>query len=487
MKRKGIFYILLSVVAFSSCTKWLDHSPYDKIEATKLYTTEIGAQKALNGLYLSLLHADLYGEKLTVGTLDVLAQLYYIPVDHKYEQLREYAGELDTHLSVIWKRMYLLIAECNIFLEEIEKNAANYSPENYKLYRGEALALRTFLHFDLFRLFGPLHAEDMSVLDKEYIPYYGHYTAVATPYSTGIEFINYLFKDLDEAIALLRGDPILTEGVGWGREDFWGYRSFRMNIFAAQALKARMCLHTGDRDNAYLIATALLSNRDPDTGEDNRFSTIITTSVKVTNNLWEPMLFSEFLFGMHNLRRDALHRSYFSTDLPDNLVLFASDVYLAKLFNELDDMRATVWKSVDRGGTVRVREFEKYRVNTVKETDPGDPYRYQVQPLIRAGELFLIAAESAETPAERRYWLEALRAGRGFLQNNAWNVTDAELPELLRKETLREFYGEGQYYYYLKRNNIRSIESNSTTYDFPMEDRYYRFSIPNEENKNRNK
>jgi hypothetical protein len=478
----------LPLLLLSSCEGWLDNPPYDKVEATKLYATETGAQKALNGLYLSLLSPDLYGENLTALTLDVLAQLYYIPVDHNLENLRKYeSGDVNSKLAAAWRKAYLLIAECNIFLEESAKNEASYSPANYKLYRGEALALRTFLHFDLFRLFGPLHAEDMSVLDKDYIPYYDHYTTIPTPYATGVEYMNNLFKDLNEAIALLQGDPILTDGVGWGREDFWGYRGFRMNLFAAQALKARMCLHTGDKDNAYLIATALLSDRDPDTGEDNRFSSIITQPGPVTSDTWEPMLFSEFLFGMHNLRRDELFRARFSTDLADNTILLGADTYLRALFNEAADMRAQTWASVDRGGTISVRGFTKYRLNAAGSSSLGDPYRYQVQPLIRAGELFLIAAEAAETAAERREWLEALRLRRGFERNNTKDVTEAQLTELLRKETLREFYGEGQYYYYLKRNNVRSIASNSSTANFAMQDRYYKFEIPAAETNNRNK
>jgi hypothetical protein len=471
-----------------SCDSWLDNPPYDKIEATKLYATETGAQKALNGLYLGLLSNDLYGENLTAVTLDVLAQLYYIPESHNLEELRGYTSTaLNSRMAAAWRTAYLLIAECNLFLEEIAKNEANYSPANYKLYRGEALALRTFLHFDLFRLFGPLHAGDMSVLDKDYIPYYDHYTSTPTPYVTGIDYMNYLFRDLDEAIALLREDPILTDGLGWGREDFWSYRNFRMNLFAAQALKARMCLHVGDKDNAYLIAVALLSDRDPGTGGDNRFSSIISKPDPITSGTWEPVLFPEVLFGMHNLLRDELFRTRFSPDLPDRIILLGRDSYLAALFNEPEDMRAQAWSVADRGGNVVVRAFTKYRLDVTSFQGLGDPYRYQVQPLIRAGELFLVAAEAAETVAERRQWLEALRERRGFLRNNTSRVPDAELPELLRKETLRELYGEGQYYFYLKRNNVRSIASNSTTSNFTMQDRYYKFEIPAVEANNRNK
>ncbi|MDR0765894.1 MAG: RagB/SusD family nutrient uptake outer membrane protein [Odoribacteraceae bacterium] len=486
MKRKGFFYVLLSGMMLLSCDSWLDHAPYDKVEATKLYTTEAGAQKALNGLYLSLLDRDLYGESLTAVTLDVLAQLYYIPNEHRLVNLREYEFDiLNPRLAVVWKKIYLLIAECNIFLEEIEKNQAVYPAENYKLYRGEALALRTFLHFDLFRLFGPLHAGDMDVMGKEYIPYYERYTAIPTPYSTGTEFVSYLFRDINAAIALLKDDPILTDGVGWDREDFWGYRSFRMNLFAAQALKARMYLHAGDKDNAYRVATALLSDRDPDTGEGNRFSSIITRPPAVTNNTWEPMLFTEFLFGMHDLNREEVHRSNFSIDLSAASILLGSTSYLSALFNEPEDARATIWSPVDIGGSISVRGFTKYRVVFVSASNPGDPYRYQVIPLIRAGELFLIAAEAAVTDAERRLWLEALRERRGFQRQNTTRFSDAELVDLLAKEHAREFYGEGQYYYYLKRNNVRSIASNSSTYNVTMQDSYYRFTVPETEENNR--
>ena len=119
---------------FSSCTDWLDQKSYSEVGGNELYQTESGAQEALNGLYLGLAGSTLYGGELTVGLLEALSMHYSIPADHKYEEVTnvEYntSASKSTFLS-IWKGCYKLIAECNVFLTQIEQNQTSYDADNY--------------------------------------------------------------------------------------------------------------------------------------------------------------------------------------------------------------------------------------------------------------------------------------------------------------------------------------------------------------------
>ena len=73
--KKIISIIILSAFTgiITSCTNWLEHTPYDQVPGDELYATESGAQEALNGLYLGLLSRNLYGGELTVGMIEALS------------------------------------------------------------------------------------------------------------------------------------------------------------------------------------------------------------------------------------------------------------------------------------------------------------------------------------------------------------------------------------------------------------------------------
>lgn len=474
----SIFLLILSV---SSCDSWLDNPPYDRIEDDKLFSTEPGAQRALNGLYLGLLEGKLYGENLSCTFLEVLAQHYYIPdANHRFYDASVYDyDKASATVNSIWSGLYTLIADCNAFLEDLEAHQDKYNANNYKLYRGEALALRTYLHFDLFRLFGPLHADDASEMEKEYIPYYAKFTDIPEPFMKGSEFIGHLLDDLDEAIGLLKGDPILNNygGIKKG-DDFWDYRTFRMNLFAAQALKARIYLYTGDNRQANIIATSLLRSRDPETAENNNFTSIIIPVTAVNSLYQEKVFFSEMIFCMHNIKRDQVQRNNFSLDLSDEQVLLGETDNLNKLFSEQRDMRREIYTPASgKGGDIAVSAFLKYQTATLKDNDP-DPCRFQIQPLIRLGELYLMAAETSTGATEKRLWLEQLRLNRGFLQNNtaAYNNLD----ELITQEYEREFYLDGQYFFYLKRNKVNNIYVPGKT-SINMGEQQYVLPIPADE------
>lgn len=251
--------IILTALAgslfFNSCNSWLDVKPYDSMAEEQLYSTENGIQRALNGLYLSLASNDLYAENLGGGAIDVLGQRYKLSSEHSYYDLSEYKytndGPKET-FEAIWKAAYKLIADCNEFLEQVPRHQDLLSQGNYKMMMGEALAIRTLLHFDMFRIFGPVYTEANK--QETSIPYYSMVTDVTQPVLSTEELVEHLFADIDSAIVLLSKDVILVDGVVKG-EGFWDYRNLRLNYYAVWALKARMCWYLGNAyaDEAYRV------------------------------------------------------------------------------------------------------------------------------------------------------------------------------------------------------------------------------------------
>ena len=89
------------------------------------------------------------------------------------------------------------------------------------------------------------------------------------------------------------------------------------------------------------------------------------------------------------------------------------------------------------------------------ESTTTGQYLYEIQPMLTLGELYLIAAATAPDDATASSYLENLRINRGFQMGN---MRDMDVATTLQSEWKKEMFGEGQFYYFLKRNNITTVE-----------------------------
>ena len=254
MKMKNIAksLVVAGSLLFStvSCSDWLDVKMSDKIMENSLYTTNNGFMVALNGVYLGLV--DVYGEDLSVGLIDIMAQYYnMVNGNHTYKTYANYMYEEEMFKNKsnnIWTKMYELIANTNTLLSHCDEEGTALRPDYYPLVKGEALALRAMMHFDLLRLYGPSYNE--ATASQICIPYQDMAKRDITPLLPASEVLAKVIRDLEEARDLLKdNDPVFTTGVGNGvlsddgldRADFT-YRQLRLNYFAVQTLLARAYL-----------------------------------------------------------------------------------------------------------------------------------------------------------------------------------------------------------------------------------------------------
>lgn len=481
MKLKKIYLgMIVAVGLLTACDGWLDVKPVDKVTEDELYDSEKGFQRELNGFYLTLASNSLYGEYLSCGALEVMGQHYFINTsDNKYYNLSQYEytqSNVKSCFESIWMTTYNLIADCNIFMENLRKRKSVVKGSDYNLYLGEAYGLRAFLHLEMLRIFGPVCTEENR--EKTAIPYYDFYTATPQPLLTVGEVIEKIERDLDQALALLKTDPILTEGVV-EEDGFWNYRNARMNYYAVYILKGRLYLHAGQKEKAYQIASALLSGRDPVTDEPNNFKQVITP-VSVSDLKEDRVYLSEQVFYVQNLKRDErVYKALFSPDLESQYIMAASPAFISNLFtvSEQNDYRYQQW--TDASSHEGMKLFLKYAPVSLVTGDT-DPDRFKIHPLIRLGELYLMAAESAEEDDSCLEWMEKFRLNRGYLVGNTVGVSS---DQLLDQEYAREFYGEGQYFFYLKRNQVETLQAQSgTKINMPL---YYQVPLPESETNGR--
>ena len=166
MKYKNIIISLALIFAFGcySCDNWLDVKPDDKVSEEEVFSSIEGFRNALNAIYIEMNAADLYGKSLGSELVEVMGQRYNVNTEWtemtSVMEFKYKSSSVIRRFEGIWTSAYALISNINHILKNCEERREVLVGDNYNLIKGEALALRAYLHFDLFRLFGPVYSSD---------------------------------------------------------------------------------------------------------------------------------------------------------------------------------------------------------------------------------------------------------------------------------------------------------------------------------------
>ena len=474
--------ILACSTMMVSCDSWLEVKPYDKISEGELQKSEEGYQKMLNGIYIDLNSDALYGQSLSVEMIEVMGGAYAIGTDNSvwgnYKDLSNYQYGTEywrNRLDQTWNKAYALILNCNKILENIDQNQDLFTGGNYYAVKGEALALRAMLHFDMLRLFGPVYAKDS---DKKAIPYYNKQTNSPEPILTAKEVAEKVVADLEEARILLANDPVKTEGTLMsgsqdGTSNFMRYRALRLNYYAVEALLARVNLYMGNKTEAFKYATDVIKTADQD------IFPFVDKSLVIGSPTDPDRIFSsEVLFALTNTSRSKIHKNFYDPSRLPNYVF------------RMDD---NLMSNIVYGGAATTGGYQddyRYRANWIATGSNRYFYKYSdmvangsiqntMIPIIRLGEMFLIAAESqSDNLANGVQYVNALRRNRGVA--NLQTLT----PDLLKYEYIRELYGEGQLFYLYKRLNSDIITSSNANKNPKASDLIFVVPLPDSETEN---
>lgn len=259
MKYKYIQNSLLAITC-GACNDWLSVSPRSQTKEDDMFETEDGFKNVITGIYTGMCAKELYGAALTYGAIDVLGGYYYMgwsQSENIYYSLSSYDYKSTSSLNVIdpiWSKQYNLITHTNIVLRNIDKQKEVFTEDNYRLCKGEILALRAFLHFDLLRIFGKSY---LTGAQEESIPYVENLDLQITPLSTVEEILDKVIRDLEEAVSLMDNDPVIS---GKESNSFLGTRQFRLNYYGVRALLARVYLYKGDKENALKNAKEVIDS-----------------------------------------------------------------------------------------------------------------------------------------------------------------------------------------------------------------------------------
>ena len=439
--------ILMVSLFFISCENWLDVSPKSDIKVEDLFSTQEGFEDAVMGVYSLMTLPDVYGANLSFGYADVLAAYYTVGTKSAFYEASKYnyreAGE-EGRLSSIWSLMYKGIANLNSILKHVDERQEVFGENDFYLYKGEVLALRAMLHFDLLRLFAP----SMKVGEKEKaIPYMDSYTHLAQPRLSVREVLDCVIRDLNEARDLMR--PYDSFGPQYAEDEAEDtpasvdrYKS-RMRYYSATALLARVYLYAGETGKALTAAKEIIGEADGEMIPIFRMASNADVS--------DPLFEEEIVFALSK------------NNLADEIDAYFSDVAAATATDEGSRylrMRLISKDKIYRSQNAADIEFrEMWFMQAGNDKNYVTLSKYMLAGhicLLRVSELFLIAAECAPSNADRLKYMNRYRVHRGLTELN-------EMGDAVHEEYRKEFIGEGQLFFYYKRKNKSKIGPDDKT------------------------
>lgn len=432
---------ILLALTCGACNDWLSVSPRSQTKEDDMFKTEDGFKNVITGIYTGMCAKELYGAALTYGAVDVLGGYYYMgwyQMNNVYYTLSSYDYESTSSLNVIdpiWSKQYNLVTHTNIILRNVDKHKDVFTEDNYRLCKGEVLALRAFLHFDLLRLFGKSY---LAGAQEDAIPYVENLDLQITPLSSVEETLNKVIRDLEEAASLMDKDPVIT---GESSNSFLGNRQFRLNYYAVRALLARAYLYKGDKENALKNAQEIIdSKKYPWTPREE----ITVAEDKNRNRIFN----SELIFALNNNKLKTYSNEFLQAGASDDQanVLFMDGSVISSIY-ESSSYGTTDWRYV-------YFFKEDYAYNNKLWQIDGMPAEYaNKQPLIRISEMNLIAAECETDNTLALKYFNDFRHARGFTEEFDLKNTE-NLQDEIVKEYRKEFLQEGQFWFCCKRLNL---------------------------------
>ncbi|WP_291098187.1 MULTISPECIES: RagB/SusD family nutrient uptake outer membrane protein [unclassified Flavobacterium] len=353
---KKIIYTVLvfSGIFLNSCTE-KDLEPTLTVNKDVNVISNVGDLKGLlSGAYDRMTSATYYGRNVIVFGDVRSDNAYANGTSGRFLT----SGAMDMTNSNVdaddaFLQMYSVIANCNIIIN------ANISGDQVAIdhVKGQAMALRALVHYDLVRIFGQQHVGTggLSALGVAYVKQFLAPTEMKPKRNTVGEVKSFIYDDLDKALTMM------TPSLNGDKKTI---RTFTVN-----AIKARVALYFGDWAIAKTASQAVI------TGSGARVLTAAEYPAAFKANLQANSIFELVFASDDNRGNDSLYNIFNNTAYGDVVAL-----------QDLKDQ----FSSTDvRGGMITIQEKSRLR-NTGKFTKADINVV-----LFRFEEMLLINAEAS--------------------------------------------------------------------------------------------
>ena len=413
--------VLALVILLSSCKKsFLDLRPYTSVSSDVAITNESDMQAALNGAYGNMNSPNLYGRSTPLFG-DLVSDNVYISTVNSNRYLDFFQinyTTTDENGQGIWQSAYSTILRANNVI-----NSALQGNENIDQLRGEALAIRGLMYFELVKFFATPYTVDPNALG---VPLILVYDPTLKPQRNSVqEVYTQIEKDFTDAANLMTQDKSSGFFTKW----------------AATALLARMYQFKGEWDKALTTAKDVINNSgysllqlndvlsfwQNNTDRGDKLEVLFEIVFDATNNINNsslPYFYDQGGYG-DALATESLYDLYSNADVRKDLFIVGSPI---------------------RGADAKV-------VNKFPNTGAADKDEMKV---IRMSELYLIAAEAAYHNNDELTALTYLNdiATERDPSFAGYSSSGQALLDDILLERRKELAFEGHRYWDLARNNL---------------------------------
>ena len=459
IKTRDCHWLLVILLVFtSSCNDWLDVNPRTEMKEEDMYQSEKGFKNVMNGIYIQLAAKELYGKNMSYYFPDLLAGYWYKTSNSTETCITSFnytESKVEDVIETIWSKYYTVVAHINDLLENLENTDIQFSNGNKELLLGEAYGLRAFIHLEVLRLFGPVPAEATDA--TEAIPYVTEITRdpsklISVSYG---EVKENILKDLDQAEKYLKEDPFTlgtmfdfnnpgSSKATYEPEDDWHYyRQTHLNIYAVDALRARFYQWIGDPVQAAVYAKKVVDVLNPD--GTNKFK-LATEANSYSSSAETPSLVMacEHVFGVNCSNLQTIINGVLISSSVAKPSLYLTNSWVANVYeNSATDVRCKSGRYFEVDGTYAYY-LKYYESGSIEATD--------VIPLIRLAEMYLILIENSPL-AEAQGYFNTYRQARNMSISMTIGTETARKSQV-EKEYRKEFWGEGQMFFYYKAHNM---------------------------------
>jgi hypothetical protein len=270
------------------------------------------------------------------------------------------------------------------------------------------------------------YAGDIAARDIKCMPYRTVANHSKQPLLPAKDIVGLIISDLKAAKECMSHEKDLDLGEDLSK------RNMRMNYHTINAMLARVYSYAGEKDSAAVYARMVIDEcgLTLQSGNDN-----------------DPILSKEVIFGINMYELEDNLSEYFALGDKMKTKYYLNIPTLNQIFesvgSESEDMRAK--------GTAFYRNNEQQCAMSLKyiENKTG------IIPLIRLPEMYYIVCEAAEDGDEAAIYVNSVRNKRGISKAKDVACDTEELRmAALNKEYRKEFYGEGQYFWFLKTHGV---------------------------------
>lgn len=449
---KYIQPLLLALpLLLGGCEAYLDVNPKSEVTDKELFSTAEGCEDAIYGIYAEIggERNGLYGQMLAYKYPELMTGNFSINQSDNMAYVVQRQWAHDNAIAVaeqIWTTGYKVIGHVNKALSHIQPKADDEFRLT-RLYKGELLALRAYLHFEMARIFAVSFASGDAAAKAKAIPYVTSYGIKVTPYSSLDKVFEYIVDDLEEAEKYLEEDETLLPAVRDNNlGDFTSNRITHFNLYAVKALLARVYWTMNDLEKAETYAQQVI--------DCEKFP--LKTTAGAWNSLETGTLdMQETVVGLYS----TTFTYYYYYDLIRNSTSMGSmklsDQYIDIFETDQDgnaDRRFVAW--FDRNNNWCTKH---YNIMYASGGSSGSTATYNGNSipgvsLIRIPEMYYIVAEANLTkdPAKATEYLDYVVTSRdqtAFAERETGVATE----ENLFNDRRKEFFADGGDFHNMKR------------------------------------